>query len=196
MAGAFGSGRVGRPQDEGQDGPQDALSNFAAKLSQASGGKERPGILPGGSGPRPSDPMSVRSNDLSAMDRLTAMVKSRTPKTVAQDARIPPRTPSAPKGEFILGEKPRPTGPTAHEVMTHPAHQAVLKDVLADFESQNPGRVLKGPHLMNLWNAKNPGKPLNEARARTVVAKVNKARDSYVQKQVQSLMRGGKKGSP
>lgn len=200
MAGAFGSGRqdasigrAGRPQDD----PQDALSSFTAKLEQVYGGtggltrpahtQDAPRTPPG----RSPDP--IRSTELSAMDKLASMLKSRTLRTPGQVTHPAPKTPVLPKGEFVPGQKPVPTGPTAHEIMTHPAHQDALKAVLAEHEKVNPGRSLKAPTLMNLWNAKNPGKPLNEARARTVVAKVNKARDSYVQKQVQAYMRNGAK---
>lgn len=198
MAGAFGPGQPGRGpgrQDERQDGPQDALSSFSKKLAQVSGSAERP-IRPGHPGRVDMPPSDLaRSTALSAMDKLAAMVKSKTPVLGGRTAPGSARMTQPPKGEFVPGQRPHPTGPTAHEIMTHPAHQAVLQDVIATHEKLNPGRSLKAPALMNLWNAKNPGKPLNEARARTVVAKVNKARDSYVQKQVASYMRKGAKAA-
>jgi hypothetical protein len=59
--------------------------------------------------------------------------------------------------------------------MTKPDHQERLKGALQDFDKSNPGRALKGTHLMSIWNSKHPEHPLNEARARTVVAKVKQA---------------------
>jgi hypothetical protein len=185
MTGAFSAGRPpGQPQDEARMRPDPLIE----KMSQVVGGTSRPGILPGSATARPTNPESVRSNSLSAMDRLKSMVTARAVGQDRMSSRPTPEIGVAPKGEFVLGQKPRPTGPTAHEIMTHPAHQAVLKEVIKEHEATNPGRALKAPHLVSLWNAKNPSKPLNEARARTVVAKVNKAKESYVQKQIKAAV--------
>jgi hypothetical protein len=112
---------------------------------------------------------------------------ARTPGSAGQDAKPKP----VPKGEFVAGQRPTPTGPTAHEIMSDPTHKDSLKSVIAEWEQDNPGRVLKATHLVSIWNAKNPGKPLNEARARTVVAKLNKIRDQHAEAQVRAFMRAG-----
>jgi hypothetical protein len=146
--------------------------------------------------------MSVRSNELSSIDRLRSMVKAKaaSPTRTSPPGHrsgadsgnvLPPSPRPAPKGEFVLGQKPVPTGPTAHEIMTKPDHQATLKDVIAEHQKANPGRALKAPALVSIWNAKNPKAPLNDARARSVIARVHKARDSYVDKQVKAFMRSG-----
>lgn len=197
MSGAFG-GKALLPKTPPQDSPQEALGAFKSQLSQVSGKTSAPGnpappVL-AAPGAHVTDPQSVRSNALSAIDRLTSMVKGKSRMGGQEAPGGKPILP--PRGTFVAGVKPTPTGPTAHEVMTLPEHQATLKNVIADHEQQNPGRALKAPALMSLWNARhkdNPKAHLNEARARSVVAKVKSAQQSYVQKQVQQYMRQGAK---
>lgn len=202
MTGAFSSGPRTAPRMPARTEPgltQDSpLKGLQDRLSQLVDTKTNPGnpgppvlAVPGH---HVTDPQSVRSNSLSAIDKLTSMVKAKT--AARQDTAARPAPGSPPKGTFTPGQKPVPTGPTAHEIMTTPKHQAALKDVIAQHEQANPGRSLKAPALMSLWNAKHkddPSSHLNEARARSVVSKVKQAQQNYVQKQVSQYLRQGAK---
>ena len=108
-------------------------------------------------------------------------------------AALPPEPVAAPKGEFALGKRPVPTGPRAHELWGNPETRAKLADVVGKWEQANPGRKLKATHLVQAWNAENPDVPLNEARARTLKAKIDKAQSDYLMSQVTGYLSNGAK---
>ena len=108
-------------------------------------------------------------------------------------AALPPEPVAAPKGEFALGKRPVPTGPRAHELWGDPKTRAKLADVVGKWEQANPGRKLKATHLVQAWNAENPDTPLNEARARTLKSKIDKAQSDYLMSQVTGYLSNGAK---
>ena len=110
-------------------------------------------------------------------------------KIAAQDSQ-----PAKPKGEFVPGVRPTPTGPTARELWSEPESRLKLQAVIAEWEKANPGRNLKATHLAAAWNAKHPDKPLNEARARTLKGRIEAAREQFLMDQVTGYIgRGAKK---
>lgn len=116
--------------------------------------------------------------------------KAPTPPPVAAAPSAPAPTP---RGEFVPGKRPVPTGPRAHELWGNPETRAKLADIVGKWEQANPGRKLKATHLVQAWNAENPDTPLNEARARTLKAKIDKAQSDYVLSQVTGYLSGGAK---
>lgn len=109
-------------------------------------------------------------------------------------ARARPAVPAEPpKGEFVAGKRPEPTGPRAHELWTNPETRARLADVVRQWEEANPGRKLKATHIASAWNAAHPQSPLNEARARTLKARIEKARQDYLVSQVAGYLSSGAK---
>lgn len=105
----------------------------------------------------------------------------------------PPQAPTrAPASKFVPGKRPEPTGPTARDIFTDTGHQQTLQQVISQLELE--GGAIKAPRLVSAWNTLKPDAPLNEARARTVIAKVKRARDDYLAKQTaQYLGRGARK---
>lgn len=105
----------------------------------------------------------------------------------------PPPLVTPPRGEFVPGKRPEPTGPRAHELWNNPESRARLAEVVAKWEKANPGRKLKATHLVSAWNADHPETPLNEARARTVMSKVKAAQQEYLVSQVAGYLSNGAK---
>ena len=104
----------------------------------------------------------------------------------------PPAAP--PKGEFIPGRRPTPTGPTALEIWNDPEQRKALSQVVAQWETANPGRSFRATHLASAWNEAHPGVHLNDARARTLKAKIDKARNEVMMQQMAGYFgRGAKK---
>ena len=120
--------------------------------------------------------------DGSAIQALTAMLAKSDP------------APEKPKGEFVAGRRPEPTGPTARQIWNDPAQRQALTDVVTQWETANPGRSFKATHLAQAWNSSNPAAPLNDARARTLKSIIDKEKDKYLMQQVgMYLGRGAKK---
>ena len=130
------------------------------------------------------------AQDSTSMGGMTAASMAKTAASMGKIA----EPPAKPKGEFVPGVRPTPTGPTARELWSEPESRLKLQAVIAEWEKANPGRNLKATHLAAAWNAAHPDKPLNEARARTLKARIEAAREQFLMDQVTGFMgRGAKK---
>ena len=113
---------------------------------------------------------------------------------LAKQQAVTPRPSEPPKGEFVPGVRPTPTGPTAREIWNDPDQRKALSQIVSQWEASNPGRTFKATHLASAWNDANPGVHLNDARARTLKAKIDKARNEVMMQQMAGYFgRGAKK---
>lgn len=206
--GAFTGRLPGQPagQSQGNSAPLTQTPNvpsealdFASKLraiSKPSSDRMQAGVSPKGqtpgqalgqsSGPTQA-PRPVEKTGLSALADMLAR-SAKPASQVSQSARKPVQ---APKSTFVAGKKPEPTGPTAREIFSDPGHKQTLHQVISQLEAQ--GGALKAPRLVATWNTLRPDAPLNEARARTIISKVNRVRDEFLVKQVGSYFGQGAK---
>lgn len=198
-----------------QAAPPVSIDDFAAKLKSIMPGS--PGSMPSHAMPMTRMPQDgaglVDPMPRMAQDR-TALDQAMTPGNAGQDdpgrpqdgsnpvsalrsmlaaAPKPKTMPAAapPKGEFVAGKRPEPVGPSANEIWN--TRQQDLMRVIEEFEATNPGRKLKGTDLSRMWTAQFPDQPLNEARARTLRSKIDKARDEYTMSQVAGYFGAGAK---
>lgn len=133
----------------------------------------------------PKEAPQKPAGGLSGLAALSRRAGQRTPPEAAPVAPV--------KGEFVPGKRPEPTGPRAHELWSNPETRAKLADVVKKWENANPGRKLKATHLVSAWNAEHPQSPLNEARARTLKARIERARQDYLVSQVAGYLSSGAK---
>lgn len=143
-------------------------------------------VLPQDALGRPQDDPRTPTHDWQGIQALRAILAK-------QDARTGrPADPS--KGQFVPGVRPTPTGPTAHEIWSDPEQRKALSDIVTQWEAANPGRSFKATHLAAAWNDANPGAHLNNARARTLKAKIDRARNEVMMQQMAGYFgRGAKK---
>ena len=184
--GAFGPPRMDSPVAAEQAGPQalpQGVGDFASKLRSMVPQDANPGVTTGRMPPQDAPGLPrMPKQDGSSIQALSAMLAKTSPVV------------EKPKGEFVPGKRPEPTGPTALSIWNDPEQRKALTDVVTQWEKVNPGKSFKATHLAQAWNSSNPAAPLNEARARTLKAKIDKARDEYLMQQVAGYFgRGAKK---